>query len=297
MSLKEEEVRMFSPAKVNLMLSVHGPREDGFHELTSVVVATDFGDVLRVRLAESDLLECTDASLPVGPENLVLRAADVFRFYTGIDSCFSFFLEKRIPVGAGLGGGSGNASVALLAMNELSGYPLDEDALRKAAADLGSDCAFFLEGVPAVLRGRGDRVEWLPADVAAGLDGRRLLLFKPGFGVSTAWAYGQLRSSGNYEEESFARRRLESFLGGGPPEDLLRNDFELVVGQKFPAIPLLLEELKEMGVPCGMSGSGSCCFALPQKSGPSVDAIHSCIRDAWGEEVFFVETSISGTKT
>lgn len=300
MSLEKEEILMRSPAKVNLMLSVHGPREDGFHELTSLVAATGFGDELRVRPAESDSLECTDAGLPAGRENLVLRAAEVFRRRSGLDLCFAVFLEKRIPVGAGLGGGSGNAAAALQAMNRLAGEPLDGEALGEAAAELGSDCAFFLDGRPAVLRGRGERVELLPAEASERLAGRRLLLFKPGFAISTAWAYGRLRSEespGDYEPEAVAQARLEGFLGGGPVEDLLVNNFEPAVGRKFPAIPLLLEDLQEMGVPCRMSGSGSCCFALPDEEGPPVEKINGCIRAAWGEEAFFVETFVFGTKT
>lgn len=300
MSQREEEVRMHSPAKVNCLLSVHEPREDGFHELTSVVVALAFGDELRVGLGDVDRLECTDASLPTGPENLVLRAAEVFRRRSGLALYFSFYLEKKIPVGAGLGGGSGNAAVALRAMNQLAGGPLDGAALVEAAAELGSDCAFFLEGGPAVLRGRGERVEPLPAEAASRLAGRRLLLFKPGFAISTAWAYGQLRSAGlpgDYEAPALAEARLQSFLGGGPLSSLLENTFEPVVGRKFLAIPLLLEDLRAMGLPCRMSGSGSCCFALPEDSGPSVEAIRARVQDAWGEAVFFVETSILGTKT
>ena len=155
---------MHSPAKVNLMLSVHGPREDGFHELTSVVVPLAFGDELRVRCADVDSLECTDASLPTGSENLVLLAAEAFRRYSGSSLYFSFFLEKRIPVGAGLGGGSGNAAVALQAMNQLAGNPLEGDVLVELAAELGSDCAFsggssggaaWARGAGGVAAGRG----------------------------------------------------------------------------------------------------------------------------------------------
>lgn len=297
MSVSVDEVRMHSPAKVNLMLSVHGPREDGFHELSSVVVPLAFGDELRVRCADVDSLVCTDASLPTGRENLVLRAAEAFRRYSGSSLHFSFFLEKRIPVGAGLGGGSGNAAVALQAMNQLAGNLLVGDALVELAAELGSDCAFFLEGRPSVLRGRGERVESLPEDVASRLAGRRLLLFKPGFAVSTAWAYEQLPAAGDYEDRVLAEARLQAFLDGGSLDSLLENTFEPVVGRKFLAIPLLLEDIREMGVPCRMSGSGSCCFALPDDSGPSVAAIRATVQEAWGDAVFFVETSISGTKT
>ncbi|MGC6455319.1 MAG: 4-(cytidine 5'-diphospho)-2-C-methyl-D-erythritol kinase [Coraliomargaritaceae bacterium] len=295
MSLADREICLHSPAKVNWMLSVHGPREDGFHELTSVVVALRFGDSLRVRRAEVDSLECTDVGLPTGPENLILRAAEVFRRRSGQAVSFSFSLEKKIPVGAGLGGGSGNAAVALQAMNELAGRPLDGVELKEAAAELGSDCIFFLDGRPAVMRGRGERVEPLPEAAAARLAGQKVLLFKPDFAVSTAWAYGRLRAlgvPGDYEEESIAGSRLERFLEGGPVAELLSNNFEPTVGRKFVAIQLLLEDLQAMGVPCRMSGSGSCCFALPGASAASVGEIRALIQEAWGDGVFFVETSV-----
>ena len=137
-------VTIHSPAKVNLMLSVHGRRPDSFHELTSLMVALKFGDTLtvRARASNEDVLRCSDTTVPLGPENLVLKAASAFRARLERAGYFEFHLEKRIPVGAGLGGGSGNAVAALLAINQLLANPLDKEALRELAADLGSDCPF-----------------------------------------------------------------------------------------------------------------------------------------------------------
>ena len=293
MSVLSEELSLQSPAKVNLLLSVHGPRDDGFHNLTSLVVALDFGDVLRVGIAETaDTLVSTDPDLPTGPDNLILRAAAAFREVTGLNCYFSFYLEKNIPVGAGLGGGSGNAAIALQAMNRLCGEPLKKAALSTLAAQIGSDCCFFLEGRPALLSGRGDRVELLSGAIADRLTGRKVLIFKPDFSVSTAWAYGQLKTGGNYEAESLAKDRLENFYKGGAFEALLSNTFEPIISRKFIAIRVLLDELRSMGVPCLMSGSGSCCLALPGVSGLSVDAIKAKVKVDWGESVFFVETFI-----
>lgn len=296
----EEVIRLHSPAKINLMLSVHGQREDGYHDLTSLMAGLDFGDEIAVRLSDVDSLECTDPDLPTGPDNLVLQAAALFRRRAGLSSGFSFCLNKRIPVGAGLGGGSGNAATALLAMNRLSGDVLSMDELFDSAKELGSDCPFFIDGKPSLLRGRGEIVKSLPVEISKQLEGQRLLLFKPNFAVSTAWAYGHmrsLRSSDVYEPETVAASRLEGFFDGGALENLLANNFERVVGLKFPAITLILEDLRRMGVPCLLSGSGSCCFALLDQSAASAEEIGACVRDAWGNAVFFIETSICGTKT
>lgn len=297
MSGSSSQLTLHSPAKTNLMLSVHPRRADGFHELTSLIVALDFGDTLYVDVADRcDALTCSDLTVPTGTENLVLRAAERFRAYMGRDVHFSFHLEKRIPMGAGLGGGSGNAAVALKGMNSLLGEPLSLKDLQAIAADLGSDCPFFIEQKPAIMRGRGEILETLPESVAAGLRGQRLLLFRPEFPVATAWAYGELISAapGSYESPEGANQRLESFVRGITSLDqLLFNSFEEAIGRKYLAISALLRQLREADVPCLMSGSGSCCFALLLDGGPKSEAIQAEIRSAWGESVFLVETSIA----
>ena len=286
------------------MLSVHGPRGDGFHALTSLVVALEFGDTLSVGFSDSasDELRCSDPSVPVGAENLILKASAAFRTHlAGSDQAaaienrsFTFGLEKRIPMGAGLGGGSGNAAVALCGMNQLLGDPLTKATLMEIAAELGSDCPFFIEAKPALMQGRGEIIEALDADLAARLHGKRLVLFRPGFGVETAGAYGRLAAGApeSYEAESRALARLQSFAGGGALSELLFNSFEAPVGEKYLAISTLLEILRSAGVDCLMSGSGSCCFAFLDENGLPGEKIGQMVRDAWGEGVFWVETSI-----
>ncbi len=279
------------------MLSVHGRRGDGFHTLTSLVVALDFGDRLVVRRAAGrvDVLRCTDATVPTGEANLVMKAAAAFRNRLGDDVFFEFDLEKHIPMGAGLGGGSSNASAALRGMNALLGEPLGAAELFELSATLGSDCPFFIDSKPALMRGRGEIIEALTSTQAAMLSGQRVALFRPDFGVETAWAYGQLAAGApdTYEGEAGARERIQRFLvGGGALEDLLFNSFEGSVGRKYLAIPTLLEELRSLGVPCLMSGSGSCCFALLDETLLSSSKIKEICRNAWGDSVFWVETSI-----
>jgi 4-diphosphocytidyl-2-C-methyl-D-erythritol kinase len=287
---------VFSPAKLNLFLAVTGRRVDGFHDLVSVVAPVEFGDTLRIDAGAGGefVLECDDAAVPTGEENLVLRAARLFAEKTGWGGGAKFFLEKRIPMGAGLGGGSSNAVAALRGLNSLAGERLGGAELAAVAARLGSDCALFLPGGPVVMRGRGERVEPL---AAARLRGRRVLIFKPGFSISTPWAYAQLAADGgkNYLPAAEAEARLAVWLGDAKAsaESLLFNSFERPAFWKFPALPVLIDELaKEFGLAARMSGSGSACFALLPE-GAAVEAVKSHIREAWGATAWVAETRIS----
>lgn len=288
-------VTLDSPAKINLMLSVHGKRGDGFHALTSVVVALAFGDTLRVTLNEkaADQLVCSDSAVPTGAANLILQAAGAFRAELGEASYFDFELEKRVPMGAGLGGGSSNAAVALKGMNQLTGEQISHASLLELAAGLGSDCPFFIDSAPSIMTGRGEMLEALPENLAQSLSGRSVLLFRPDFGVNTGWAYRQLLEANPpyYESADAATARLSRFRQSGRIKDLLFNTFEGAVGAKYVAIPCLLDELRAEGAACLMSGSGSCCFAFAE-SAEEIGSIQTICRKAWGPRAFFIETSL-----
>jgi len=289
-------IRLQAPAKINLMLSVHGRREDGFHALTSLVVPLEFGDSMELRVngGQADCLSSDGVAVPLDASNLVLRAARLFREHSVRTECFDFRLQKRIPVGAGLGGGSSDAVAALLGMDALLQTRMDGEALRALAAALGSDCPFFVDGVPAIMRGRGELLEPLTAAATARLGGQRVLLFRPDFGVETGWAYGQFAARpGSYEAPAVAEARWQAFAGGGMVADLLHNGFEAVVGRKFLAIPCLLEQLRAHGYPCLMSGSGSVCFALVNSAAEAA-AVKALCLSCWGEGIFWVETSFAG---
>lgn len=291
-----QEATVHSPAKVNLMLSVHGRRPDGFHELTSLMVALKFGDTLKIRKKNSDedLLSCSDPTVPLGPENLVLKAASAFRTQVERAGYFEFHLEKRIPMGAGFGGGSSNAVAALSGMNQLLDNPLDTQALHELAAELGSDCPFFVHANPAWIYGRGERTVPLDAAMCKKLHGTPIVLFKPHFGVDTGWAYECLaaNASEHYSPEPTDTGSLEMSIRDGALDTLLYNSFEIPVGKKYIALPTLLEQLRSSGVACMMSGSGSGCFVLPKYGKRSLEQIRQTVKDAWGETVFWVETSI-----
>lgn len=281
-------VTLFSPAKLNLFLAVTGRRADGFHDLVSVVAPLAWGDELEARRAEDGArftLECEAPDVPTDESNLVLKAARVFAAATGWTGAVHFKLTKRIPAGAGLGGGSSNGVAALSALNRLAGEPLSVAQLEPLATQLGSDCALFLRSGPVVMRGRGERVEDLPARAAARLRGRRVIVFKPSVGIATPWAYRRMIARGSdYWPAEKAEAHLARWLAGdAPAEALLANNMEPAAFEKYVGMPLLLAKLRAgFGVATAMSGSGSACFALlgeTQHEGALIERIRLC----WGE--------------
>lgn len=288
-----------SPAKLNLFLAITGRRADGFHDLVSVAAPVAFGDELvaephpdRAAGGPAFTLACDDPAVPVDGSNLILKAAAAFAAATGWDGRVDFRLTKRIPMGAGLGGGSSNATTALRALNTLAGRPLEPAALAELAAGIGSDCALFLHATPVIMRGRGERIE--PLEDGGRLAGREVLIFKPGFAISTAWAYGRLAAENAYLPEREAEAWLEAWRRGAdaPAERLLLNTMERPAFAKFPALPVLLERLSTaFGLSARMSGSGSACFALLSPSTP-LDQVQAAIREAWGGDAFMVVTRL-----
>ncbi len=291
----------FAPAKLNLFLAVTGRRPDGFHDLVSVVATLDFGDTLRVERAEGEgfSLTCTDPDVPCDESNLVLKAARACAAASGWKGGARFSLEKRIPMGAGLGGGSSDAIAALRGMEQLAGmgYALTPAKRAEVAAQLGSDCTLFLRDGPVVMRGRGERVEELPESAAARLRGRRVLVFKPAFGISTPWAYAQLAAGApeSYLAANAAEARLAAWVENvdAPAEALLYNNMERPAFAKFMALPVLLEQLRaDFGVAARMSGSGSACFAFLDEE-MIVAPIAEAIRAAWGASAFVQEARLT----
>lgn len=290
-------ITLQSPAKLNLFLAITGRREDGFHDLVSVAAPVEFGDTLTVEpRMVGYTLECDEPSLKIDDTNLVLRAAQLFNTVTGWTGGAHFSLKKRIPIGAGLGGGSSNATTALLALNQIAGAPLTMDQLTRLAARLGSDCALFLQGGPVIMRGRGEQVQPLPPQAADRLRRHRVLIFKPPFGISTAWAYGQMAAGApaTYLPAMEAETRLECWVdhATAPGEELLFNNMETPAFTKYISLPVAMERLRdEFDLSPRMSGSGSACFAfLPDSA--AVEPVARRICELWGAGTFVTETRL-----
>lgn len=294
-------VTLLSPAKLNLFLAVTGRRADGFHDLVSLAAPVEFGDDLQVELTPGPefVLDCDDPALATDETNLVIRAAKAFKRETAYDGGARFVLRKRIPQGAGLGGGSSNATTTLLALNQLTHSPLTQSKLSALASEIGSDCALFLHNRAVVMRGRGEKIETLPDAVCRRLSGRRVCIIKPSFGIATPWAYRALAAEAPrlYLPAEAAERRLASWLQSpaAPIESLLYNSFETVAFRKFVALPALLDSLPaSFGLTTAMSGSGSACYAFLSENidAARCAALRQGVQDAWGREAWVAETRL-----
>ncbi len=268
-----------APAKLNLSLRVTRRRDDGFHEIETLMVPVPgLHDVLTVSRADRFEFTCSDASLPPDGGNLVVRAAMAYAEAAGVANGVRLHLEKQVPSGAGLGGGSSDAAATLLALQEIHGTPLAHDALQEIAASLGSDVPFFLQSGPARCTGRGEKVEPV-ANIRE--TGMRVLLLKPRFPVATMDAY---------------RRVLDPSVPTVPglPSQVqevdglsLCNDLEHPVFAKhrfLAELKLWLMERQEVRAAM-MSGSGSTIFAMLDPTA-DVQAITRALRHELDETLW-----------
>lgn len=254
-----------APAKVNLYLKVLGKRDDGYHDLLSLMQMVGLYDSLTFQAARSGIrLEIVGAALPADRSNLVVRAAEALQraaFSRGVPlQGASIRLLKRIPIAAGLGGGSSNAAATLVGLNRLWSLGWSRRRLAELAAALGSDVPFFLHGPTAWVTGRGEKVER-----AIPPGGGWLVLVNPGFAVSTASVYQAFsRKLGLTKKEP--EITINRFLSQRPSIDqILRrpyNDLEEVTLGAYPELIGLKKELREQGGEVVlMSGSGPTLFA------------------------------------
>ena len=247
-------MQVSAPAKINLSLRITGRRPDGFHELGTLIAPISLADELfleRNSAGQGMQFQCDDASVPQGEENLVVRAAREFFAKTGVAPDIRMDLRKRIPHGAGLGGGSSDAASALIGLNKLFQTNLPRETLAEMGASIGSDVPFFLFGLAALCRGRGELVS--PQPLAEPLN---LLLLKPEFGVPTATAYARWQDSHEIPGISYASQEFRGHV--------FFNDLERPVFEKFVFLSAMKEWLlkqAEVGAAL-MSGSGSTMFAV-----------------------------------
>lgn len=251
----------FSPAKVNLCLRLVGRRPDGYHLLDSIFAAIDFCD--RIELQSTDVralrsvdvrVECDRPDVPNDHTNLAARAAIALLEDCGLGADVRISIAKKIPPGAGLGGGSSNAATVLMALNTSLGLAVPRHRLHQIALTLGADVPFFLNGGCARVRGIGEQVEPI-----VGWPGRELVLVLPPVSVSTAWAF-RAYAAGLSPEADEAARMAHS---GGLEPSWLCNDLEAAVLPAHPAI----SQVKASLLACGasgavMSGSGAAVVAI-----------------------------------
>lgn len=245
-----------APAKVNLCLHVLGRRLDGLHELAMAMQRIDLADRIEISLEDGSGVEVFCDGLDLGGgENIAGSAARSFLAESHILVRVVIRIDKRIPVAAGLGGGSSDAAAVLSGLNRLCGYPISPSRLMELAADLGADVPFFLFERPAWATGTGTRLETLPP-----LPEVCYLLLNPGFAVSTDWVYRSLRLTKGGELASLPRFSVataDELVG------VLHNDLERVTASRHPEIGEMKDFLLQSGaLGALMSGSGASVFGV-----------------------------------
>ena len=256
-----------SPGKINFGLDIIRKRPDGFHELESLMVPLDVCDEMVFEPQNAGhgvTMECDAADLPVDSGNLVIRAAELLRRQADVTKGAHIKLRKRLPIAAGMGGGSGNGAVALVGLNQVWNLGLTRRQLLPLAATLGSDCALFLDPRPSYCHGRGELVEPLVDSAVQTLRTAYFVLVNPGFGISTKWAYEQVRPF--LTGRAGAVKVICDALAAGDLPAATRamvNTLEGPALQKFPLLGLIKESLARNGCTGSMmSGSGATVFGV-----------------------------------
>lgn len=250
-----------APAKVNLGLEILRRRPDGYHDLETIFYQIGLSDSIELHdRREGSSMECDDPSLSIGADNLCLRAVAALRRASGNDRGVHVMLQKRIPTGAGLGGGSSDAAAVLRGLNAHWSIGLTVRQLQQIASTLGSDVPAFLGGPLSFGSGRGEILEDLPPRFPYWL-----VCVTPPVSVSTAWAYGHLRLAARNEHRPLRKRFLEALPDLVALKNVLTNDFETSVLPAHPAIAEVKRMLLEAGCSLAlMSGSGSSVFGLTE---------------------------------
>ena len=257
--------RCLAPAKINLFLRVLRKREDGHHDILSVMQPVSLSDeiILGMENGKGIFVECDNKSIPCDQTNLAYRAAEAFFKTAGISKKLSIKIKKNIPVAAGLGGGSSNAAAVLKALNEIVSANISVEKLMQIGAALGSDVPFFIAGKACIASGRGEILD--PVE----LPRFWYILINPGFPVSTQWVYQNLNLTKNQENINITILKVKASCCGDRLEDpqilhgILINDLEDVTIRKHPEIKEVKKVLIDFGaVGALMSGSGPTVFGV-----------------------------------
>lgn len=250
---------LFPHAKINIGLDITGKLPNGFHTLETLMVHTDWEDVLELTPAPQTELVCTGLPIDCPPEkNLVMKAFRLMEAETGGLPPTRIQLHKNVPDGAGLGGGSADAAYTLRGLNELYNLGFPPEKLAEMAARLGSDCPFFIYDCPMLCSGTGTVLTPAP-HLEKALRGYRVVIVRPPFGVSTKEAYSGVRP---YEGTRMAlTERVKAPVSQW--QDSVGNDFEPSVCAAHPRIAEIKRSLRDLGADYAqMSGSGSAVFGL-----------------------------------
>ncbi|MFN4013234.1 MAG: 4-(cytidine 5'-diphospho)-2-C-methyl-D-erythritol kinase [Aquificaceae bacterium] len=259
-------MKVLSPAKINLGLWLLGKRQDGYHEIFTVYHAIDLFD--EIHIEEGPLQIETSSGIPM-EENLVYRAVKLMEKELGKEINYRIYIQKNIPEGAGLGGGSSNVALVLKALNELLENPLDLEDLKRIASVVSSDAPFFLLGGSAIGRGRGEILERIE------LSKRVFTLIYPGVKVSTRYVYSMVKE--NLLTEKLQGDKIIDCLRAGD-FSLLENKLGELAAELYPEVGEVLRFLRSLGLKALVSGSGSSVFYAGE---PLLEVELACKARGW----------------
>ncbi|HOX39198.1 MAG TPA: 4-(cytidine 5'-diphospho)-2-C-methyl-D-erythritol kinase [Candidatus Brocadiia bacterium] len=259
-----DKLKIEAFAKINLFLEVLGKRPDGYHDIYTVMQEISLADEIELSPSDEISLDCDDARIPSDSRNLIWRAAEALRAEAGIGRGVAVSLHKRIPHGAGLGGGSSDAAAAIIGLNRLWRLDWRIERLLPVAARVGSDVPFFLYGGTCVCEGRGERVT--PIDAGEPL---WFVLVSPPFAVSTAEIYSRVDSDLTNEPVRCNVKEIAVFGSSGAARvaGMLFNRLEAVACRAEPGIVVVIDALRKGGaLGAMMTGSGSSVFGVCEDS-------------------------------
>lgn len=251
-----QEIVVKSFCKINIGLNIISKREDGYHNLQTIFYPISLADKITFRKSTELKFFSNSDLLNSEKNNLIIKAIELLKNYTGEEFNVEIFLEKNIPIGAGLGGGSSNAAFTLKAINDLFELKISMVKLKEFALTLGSDVPLFLSDLPAYAESRGEKLKKINLKVK-----HPILIIYPGIHISTKWAFSKIspqKSEINLEEV------IEKYPDNYKIwQELINNDFERIVIEEFTEIKDLQNLLSEFGADFyKMSGSGSTFFAI-----------------------------------
>lgn len=269
-----KEVLVYAPAKINLILRVLDRRTDGYHNLWSLMQTVGVEDELYVHLTPRSSgirLSCDDPLLPTDGRNLIVRAADVVLERAGLSVGLDIRVVKRIPISAGLGGGSSDAAATIVALNQLLGLKWSGALMATIGQVLGSDVPFFFFSPAAQVRGRGEEVS--PVIVSGE---RWIVLLNPGFPIETRWAYDRLSSTRPFIAplaDSIISLMQQPRVSWDDVVPLMENDFEHALSSTHPVLSAMKQSLLNEGAEAAMlSGSGATVFGVFRGEEPALRA-------------------------
>jgi len=249
-------INLKSPAKINFGLNIVSKRDDGFHNIETIFYPVELHDVLVFEKSNNFSFSCNSELVQKDENNLVIKALHQIENYLQKKFPVSIILEKNIPIGAGLGGGSSNAAHTLLAINELFELRLEESILQEMALQLGSDVPFFLHPVPSFANSRGEKLSPIAFEIT-----KPILLVNPGIHVSTQWAYQNIKPKSPSMSLSALNSKSTEDLRS--LNNIVVNDFESIVFAVHPELAEIKRKMYECNAEFAlMSGSGSTMFAI-----------------------------------